>query len=334
MSMIRAIGVALLSACGALMVSHVIPARAAETLLVTEPSHGIGYLPLYVAKYRGYFAAEGLDVETVVIENGSGPTNALLTGQAFAMIGGPEHDAFAKLKGAELRAIVNVVARGNNYMVAAKGQERPEAVDWADYLKGKTIATGAYSGTPNSITRYLLAQAKLDPQRDVQMVETTIAGVLVAVKVGQAQVAVLNEPGVTQGERAGIWGEPILNIPRSLGPYAYSVINVRADTIEKNPALVQRFVRAMIKGLAATYADPKDAAQVAKQEFPTMPLDDLTATLDRSFADEIWSRDGFIEPAAWTTAQAVVTSAGLLKAPVPYDQIIDMQFVKPVQTKQ
>ena len=34
---------------------------------------------------------------------------------------------------------------------------------------------------------------------------------------------------------------------------------------------------------------PTEAAEIAKKEFPTMPLDDLQATLDRSFADELWS---------------------------------------------
>jgi len=94
------------------------PMRA---LVVTEPVHGIGYLPLYVAMRNGYFADEGLEIKIVTIESGSAPTNAVLTGQAFAYIAGPEHNAFAKLKGAELRLVVNVVARGNLYYVAAKG---------------------------------------------------------------------------------------------------------------------------------------------------------------------------------------------------------------------
>ena len=60
-------------------------------------------------------------MKIVTIESGAGHTNAVLTGQAFAFIGGPEHNAFAKAKGAELRAVVNVVDRGNVYFVAAKG---------------------------------------------------------------------------------------------------------------------------------------------------------------------------------------------------------------------
>ena len=98
-----------------------------RTLVVTEPVHGIGYLPLYVAMRNGYFADEGLEIKIVTIESGSAPTNAVLTGQAFAYIAGPEHNAFAKLKGAELRLVVNVVARGNLYLRGGKG---PGAGRW------------------------------------------------------------------------------------------------------------------------------------------------------------------------------------------------------------
>jgi NitT/TauT family transport system substrate-binding protein len=58
-----------------------------------------------------------------------------------------------------------------------------------------------------------------------------------------------------------------------------------------------------------------------------MPLDDLKATLDRSFADELWSKDGTISRASWDTAKAVVMGAGLLKTDVKYEEIIDMSFV-------
>ena len=33
---------------------------------------------------------------------------------------------------------------------------------------------------------------------------------------------------------------------------------------------------------------------------------------------------------AWNTGESVVLAAGILKKPVPYDDIIDMQFVRAV----
>lgn len=60
---------------------------APQKLVVAEPVHLIGYLPLYVAIHEGYFADEGLDV-TVVQATGGAHVTAVVSGDAFAVIGG------------------------------------------------------------------------------------------------------------------------------------------------------------------------------------------------------------------------------------------------------
>ena len=304
------------------------PARAApQTLIVAEPLHGIGYLPLYVAMRKGFFADEGLEVKVTTIDSGSGHTNAVLSGQAFGFIGGPEHDAFAKAKGGELRSVVNIVDRGNVYLMAGKKAMPAPGQSVADFLKGKRIATLFYGGTPNSIIRYLLAKWHLDAKKDVTLLEVSNPAIYAATKTGQADVGVLTEPFLAQGVKEGLWTDPVYNVPKELGPYAYSTINVRLETIEKDPKTVEGFVRAVIKGLRLTYDKPDEALAVARQEFPTMDAGELKASIDRSFKDEIWSRDGMVSRAAWDVGKAVVLEAGILKQDVPYDDIIDMQFV-------
>jgi NitT/TauT family transport system substrate-binding protein len=313
------------AAAGAAVAGRIVPARAAREILVAEPVHGTGYLPLYIAMAKGYF--EDVTVKIVTIETGGGHTNAVLSGQAFAFIGGPEHNAYAKTKGAELRAVVNCVNRGNVYFCAAKGQE-PTGTDWARYFKGKTIAIGPFGGTPNSITRYLLKKWKLDAKKDVTLIETANSATIAVVRGKQAQIGEANEPYVTQGVRNNVWNEPFLNIPKEFGPYAYSTINVRLESIKKEPELVRAFVRGMVKGSKLLYANPDEASEIAKRQFPTMPIEDLRATLDRSFKDELWSRDGMVTRPAWETASAVVREAGILKSDIKYDEIIDMSFVE------
>ena len=306
-------------------------ARAAtKELLVAEPVHSTGYLPMYIAMANKYFAESDIAVKIVTIETGSGHTNAVLSGQAFAFIGGPEHNAFAKAKGAELRAVVHCVDRGNVYLCAAKGQD-PKDRDWPAYMKGKTIAVGPYGGTPNSIMRYLLGKWKLDPKRDVTLIEVPNSAVPAAVRGGQAVIGNSTEPMVTQGIRNGFWSEPFFNVPKELGPYAYSTINVRLDSIQKEPEVVRGFVKGMVKGLKFLYANPNESAEIAKKQFPTMPLEDLKATLDRSFRDEMWSKDGMISKEAWATGSSVVREAGILKTDVKYEEIIDMSFVESVR---
>ena len=86
-----------------------------------------------------------------------------------------------------------------------------------------------------------------------------------------------------------------------------------------------------VKGLKFLYDNRDESAEIAKKQFPTMPLEDLKATLGRSFADELWSKDGMISRPAWTTASAVVRGADILKTDIGYDEIIDMSFVESVR---
>ena len=306
-------------------------ARAAvHELLVAEPVHGMGYLPMYLAMANNYFAESDIAVKIVTIETGAGHTNAVLSGQAFAFIGGPEHDAFAKAKGAELRAVVHCVDRGNVYLNAVKGQE-PKDTNWPAYFKGKTIVISPYGGTPHSIMLYLLNKWNLDPKRDVTLIEVPNSAIPAAVKAGKGTIGVLTEPMITQGIRNGLWGEPFFNVPKELGPYAYSTINVRLDSIQKQPDVVKGFVKGMVKALKFLYANPDQSAEIAKKQFPTMAVEDLKATLERSFADQLWSKDGMVSRQAWATGSAVVRDAGILKTDIKYDEIIDMSFVESIR---
>src|ERR1700692_2392705 len=202
-----------------LVASPYVARAAAKEILGAEAVHSTGYLPLYIAMSKGFFDEADVSVSLVTIESGGGHTNAVLSGQAFAFIGGPEHNAFAKAKGAELRAVVHCVDRGNVYYCAAKGQE-PTGTDWAGYFKGKSIALSQFGGTPNAITRYLLKKWSLDAKSDVTLVEIANSAVLPAVKSKQAQIGVATEPFVTQGVRQSVWGEALFNVPKELGPYA------------------------------------------------------------------------------------------------------------------
>jgi NitT/TauT family transport system substrate-binding protein len=299
-----------------------------KTLFVAEPGHGMATLPYYVAMRKGFFAEEGLDVKILTTDGGGAHTNAVLRGQAFAFIGGLEHNAFAKLKGADLRAVVNLNDRATAYFVAKKGQGPAPGQSMPDYMKGKSIAVSLYGGTPNSILRNLLGKWRLDPKTDVTLNEMAASAILAGVKFGGATVGVAPEPFVTQGVRGGIWDEPFINIPKELGPYVYTTLNVKLSTIKDYPDTVRKFVKGVLRGLKYTNENREEAALIAQKEFPTMAPEDLKGTLDRSFADEAWCFDGMVSQQSWDTASKIVLEAGILKQPVPLDDIVDMQFVK------
>ena len=301
-------------------------AKDLTNIVITEPINNLAYLPVLVAVTKGYFADEGISARVINMNNSTAHVNAVLSGDAFAYIGGPEHNAYAEVKGAQLRAIVNVVDRGNVYLTARQGT--PQGADYASFLRGRKIGVVFYGGTPNSILRYLLIKWGLDPKRDVTLVETSNPGVLAAAAAGQIDVGVITDPLLTQGIRKGTWQAPFYNVPKELGPYAYSTLNVKLDTITKSPELVAGVVKAIRRALQFVYADPPGATAVAQTWFPTMPADDMKATMDRAYQDAQWSRDGMVTRESWNTAEAVVRAAGILTEDVPYDAAIDMSFVK------
>ncbi|WP_068783865.1 ABC transporter substrate-binding protein [Paenibacillus phocaensis] len=297
----------------------------AKELVIAEPVHSTGYLPLYIAIRKGLF--DGLNVKTVTLSGGSAHTNAVLTDQAFGFIGGPEHNAFAKAKGAELRAIVNIVNRGNVYLVARSDLD--PGTEIAAFMKGKTVAVSQYGGTPNSIIRYLAGEWGLGLDKDLKLKEVDTGAIPAVLQQKQGDVAVVTEPMLTQGIEEGIWGEPFYNVPRELGPYAYSTINIKLDNITGDPDTVRKFVEGIHQGLEFIRDNKEESMEIAKLEFPSMAEELLQATIDRSYEDAMWEFSGQISEEAVNTGLAVVRSAGLLKdESIGYDDIVDTQFVK------
>lgn len=301
----------------------------ARDIVLAEPVHYVGFLPIYVAKKQGYFKDEGIDLQISTMD-GAAMITSVVSGQAFALTASVDRNAEAKVAGKEVKAVVNLDARANIYLMAREDL-MPVQGDLASFLKGKRIAVTAFGGTPNNMLRYLLKQWKLEPGKDVTLIEVNSQPVvLVTVAAKQADVGVSAEPFISQGVRKGVWGQPIY-AAKDLGPYADTAISVSGDSIRKDPQVVRGLVKAVMRGLRYTNGHPSEMLDFAKAEFPTASAEDLKASLDRTFADHIYSDDGFIPQQAWTTGEAVVRQAGILKQDVGYDEVIDMQFVKDVQ---
>ncbi len=301
-------------------------ARAdAKQYLIAEPQHSIGYLPLYVAIQNGYFGKDmAVSVETLP-SSGSAHTDAVLGGKAWGFIGGPEHNAFADVKGANLRAICNIVNRGNVYFVARKGLTVGK--DIGAFLKGKTFVTNGYGSTPNSIARYVALKYKLDPKNDITMDEVVVSAIPVIMSQAKGDVAIVTEPMLTKGILDGIWQDPFINVPQELGPYAYSTINVTLNSITSDPAGTKAFVGGMIRGMAYIRDNHAGALAIAQKEFPDVSPAMLATAMKRAYDDKLWEWSGNITPAAVVTAESVVKAAGLLAADVPYAEIVDLRYV-------
>lgn len=307
-----------------------------QAITVAEPVHLIGYLPLYLAIHEGYFADEGLDV-SVVQATGGAHVTAVVSGDAFAAIGGVDSYHFANAAGTAdpIRAICNCVNRANVYLFARKGLA-PASVsdaDMADFLRGKTIIAGRYGGSPNVLTRYLVKTVGLNPDTDVTLLENADASTVTAMlKYGQGDIGNGGEPQISEGVTEGIFEEPFVSFP-DLGDYAYSVIGVKQSTITSQPETCAAFVRALVKALHTVQNDRAAAERVLSLEFPTLSEEGRKAALDRAYADQLWSLDGFISQAAVDTCMNVLTISGLLDSTWNYTDMVDMQFVESLVTE-
>src|SRR5262245_55122056 len=241
---------------------------AARELLLAEPVHHVGFLPIYVARHKGYYKDEGIDIKISVMVS-PGFVNAVVNGDAFAFIGSVDHNAFARAAGKNLIAVSNLLGRANIYMMA-RTDIPPITGDLPSYLKGKRIAVGAYAGTPNNVLRYFLKKWSLDPRKDVTLVEVGNSSIVPAsIKSKQADLGVSSEPFITQLYKQGLWTQPIFNAGKELGPFTDTALSVRGDMIEKDPTTVKGFVKATVRALVYANTHRAEMLEFAKKEFPT-----------------------------------------------------------------
>ncbi len=304
-----------------------------KKLVIAEPIHNLGYLPLYVAQRQGLFEKRGLEVEVITAAGGAHVTS-VVSGDAWGVIGGPESNAMANRNNKDpILSVVNVVNRANVYLMAKKGtgpdSNSPE--DLKAFLQGKKIAAGRHGGTPNLVTRYLLIQLGLDPEKDVVLEEPADGSVVVSmVQQGIVDIANGAEPQISDGIAKEVWDEPFYKFP-DLGDYSYSVLSVRKSSIEEEPETVQSFVDAILEGLKLVHEDHALAEEMVKAEFPTLSPEDVKASLDRAYEDNLWSPDGIISEQALKLDMDVMHETGIFTDPYTYDELIDMQFVNPTK---
>lgn len=313
-----------------------------KPMLIAEPAHNLGYLPLYVAIDEGIFTKNGLTVKYDTESSGGGAhVNAVLSGKAYGFIGGPEHDGFVLSQNGgsstQIKSIANVVNRVNVYMVARKGVSTPSNVtsvdQLADFLKGKKVIVGAYGGTPNSVLRYVLAKGGLKTT-DLKMQEVAdVNAPLAALKTGQADYAVLSDPQMQQGIDEGIFQSPFVSFPQLFGPDAYSTINVPVKTYStaQGKKTATAFVKSMSEALSDINSDHSLALKVAQKEFPNLSKDTLSKIIARCYQDHLWADDASVTAQETNMELDIVRTAGVLKdqkKPTTYNAVVDMQFLK------
>ena len=281
------------------------------------------YAPFYVAMEKGYFAEEQLSIEFDYSFETDGVSLVGAGELPFAIVSGEQ----VLLGRAQELPLVYVLEWFQRFPVAVVSKAPAGIAEPAD-LAGHTVGLPGFFGASFVGYTGLLSAAGI-PDDAVQeeeigftQVETLLADRVDAV-VGYAN----NEPVQLRAQ-----GEEINVI--YVADYVDMVANgivTNEMTIAENPELVERFVRATLRGLADTLADPAEAYEISKKYVEGLD-DSRMNVLEASLP--LWQAEtlGYTDPASWEQTQEILLQMGLLDTPLPaLDALFTNRFVLEAQ---
>ncbi len=296
---------------------------------VTQVKLAMGYVPnvqftpLYVAKERGYFAAEGINVtfdygmETDLLK-------LLGTNQLQFVIGSGDQVALARAQGLPVRYVLNWYQRFPVCVVSLAGSGINKPAD----LVGRTVGIPALEGASYIGWRALLNAVGIAPDKvNLQVIGYTQAASLTQKRVDAAVCYVMNEPVQLQaaGQQLNVlYLDAYTNLPSN-------GLITNDQTIKEHPELVQGMTRAFLHGLRDTIADPDAAFAIAKKEVPSLSGENealqravLTACI------KYWQGEplGKSDPASWRSEVDLLRQLNLLAAPVDPESLYTNEYIK------
>jgi NitT/TauT family transport system substrate-binding protein len=270
-TLLAAVGAAALLALGG-------PAPA-QDLEKTHVELGVGgktllyYLPLTIAEQKGFFEAEGLDVNINDFAGGSKSLQALVGGSVDVVTGAYEHTIRMQVKGQPIKAVIEL-GRYPGIVLAVREELKDEVKSVAD-LKGMKIGVTAPGSSTNNFATYLLHQAGLTDE-DVSYIgigggATAVAAMLrgevdatsnldptISTLVRGGNAFVLADSRTAEGMKA-IFG--VENLPAA-------VLYTTDGFIEENPKTTQALVNALHKAIEwLATATPADVVATVPEEY-------------------------------------------------------------------
>jgi NitT/TauT family transport system substrate-binding protein len=218
-----------------------------------------GQTPFYVAQEKGYYAEENLDVTFNMGSPELNPVKMVATEQdTFGVLGGPDTLLVARSSGQPLKAIA-VLHRNSNFVCLLTLQS--SGITKLDQLQGKKI--GFYYGHISTDVLHSLLR-----KNNIKYTEVDVGfqyNQLIANQI-DAQWAFT----VTAGLDLPAKGVPVNIIsPADYGiiTHGYTIFATDA-TIQNNPDVVQRFLRATLRGVKYTLEHPEEANKILIKRDP------------------------------------------------------------------
>ncbi len=283
----------------------------------------VQFTPFYVALEKGYFAEEGIDL---------------------TLDYGIENDLIELVAANQLQF---AIASGDQVLLGRTGERPikyvanwyrrfPVAVTSINYdltdlktLEGKTVGLPGLYGA-NYIGWLGLAHATaLDTDSiTLEAIGFNQIPVVAEGKVDAAVVYAMNEPLQLASE--GYTVSTVL-VADHIDLVANGLIT-NDKTIQDNPDLVRKMIRAMLRGIQDTLDDPDGAFTITRLDKYGTGISDDTADAQRAVLAaslDFWRNDrlGFLPDSAWQTSQQFMVDAKLLPTAIPLTDVYTNDFL-------
>lgn len=209
--------------------------------------------PFFIARDKGWFAEEGVEVELVTIEDMANRAAALSTGKLDAMVAMVDATVFHLTPKTELRFVFAVSdSRGADGLVAAT-----DIATIAD-LTGKRVAV-APGSTGQFYLNLLLHEAALT-QSDVTVVPLAPGGAGHAFETGEVDAAITQEPWLSRTRKRDR-GHVLADTSQRPGLLIEAVV-ARAGPLQDRTADFAALYRAWQRAVVFARENPEEADEI------------------------------------------------------------------------
>ena len=213
--------------------------------------------PLWVAQEQGFFSKNGLDVLLLLTRVSQPAIAGLIAGELQMVFGGSSAALGAFASGADLRVIAGQTNRLTYDLVARPGLRK------AEDLRGKRLGAGAIGGSLWMGAVLALEHLGLDATRD------QVSIVLVGDQTNNIQA--LEAGGIDAALLDGVFshrlrqkGFPVIaELYDANIPFAGQGIVTSRSFLQKQPAIVEAFLRGLLQGIDFSLA-PGNKAVILK----------------------------------------------------------------------
>ena len=278
----------------------------ARAIRLAIPGFNITQAVFFTAKDRGYFKEEGLDVELIQM-TGSLANLALMSGEVpFTSV--PAAAMNANLRGANLRVLFSTWERPLFWLMT-----RTPVRDIAE-LKGKKMGIPGLNSVGYFLLREFLEKHGMEPGKDYTLIQAgDSAPRLLALQNGFIDATILPLPWNIQAQTAGLHEAASMAKSDIIAPNGSIV--VRDELLKQDPALVEQFTRAALKGLR--YAHERRAGTIPIL-MRSMKIKEDLAVKAYDAARPALTLDGTFNDAAQKKAiESVLRIAGIKEAMAP-----------------